>query len=636
MNLDDDIEQVPAKSPDFKTELAKKLLTLVPEVITDGKVDTKKLKELLDDDSADESERFGLFWPGKKRAIRAAQEPTSATLKPAEKESKDWETTENLFIEGDNLEVLKVLQKHYHNKIRMIYIDPPYNTGKDFVYPDNYKEGLQSYLEFTKQVDEEGRKVSTNSDTDGRYHSNWLNMMYPRLKLARNLLTDNGVIFISIDDHEQDNLKKICNEIFGENSYVATFPWRKRTAKSDVPYGVSQDFEWMLAYAKRDFIAGQDIERKYYTTPDYPKDRWRLSDLTTQKLESQRPNSAFDLIDPKTGKKYAYNPKRLWGITKDTFQDYYDKGKIVFPDDYAFLNISIPAYRVFESEDSNKALNKYGNEKALKAISTNLPKNVGMTEDGNKIIFELFGSKVFDFSKPVEYLMEYINFIPAQDFIILDFFSGSAATAHAVMQLNAIDGGSRKHIQVQLPEPTDKKSESYLAGYKTISDIAKERIRRAGEKIKMDLQDNLKNRKIPLDIGFKVYKLADSNFSKWNTSSNIDVGLVQQKLVSMQDNTNNSSSQEDILTEILLKLGLSLTVKTTKTNISGLNVWDIDGLLLAYLDEDNKPSLQQLKDVLASNPAKFVILEDCFSGDDELKTNLSQICKTNKVELWTV
>ena len=223
MQDSDQPQKIDPTTPDFKTELAAKLQELVPEAISDGKVDTQKLKELLDDDSADDSERFGLFWPGKKRAMRAAQEPTTATLKPCKEESKDWDTTENLFIEGDNLEVLKVLQKHYHNKIKMIYIDPPYNTGKDFVYPDNFKEGLQSYLEFTKQVDEDGRKLSTNSDTEGRYHSNWLNMMYPRLKLARNLLTDDGVIFVSIGDQELQNLQKALSEIFGENNELPLF-----------------------------------------------------------------------------------------------------------------------------------------------------------------------------------------------------------------------------------------------------------------------------------------------------------------------------------------------------------------------------------------------------------------------------
>jgi adenine-specific DNA-methyltransferase len=247
---------------------------------------------------------------------------------------------------------------------------------------------------------EAGIKVDTNPDSDGRYHSNWLNMIYPRLLLARQLLKDDGVIFVSIDDNEVHNLRKVMDEVFGEENFVAEFPWKKRTAKSDVPYGVSQDYEWIFCYTKSGFNAGLEYERKYYQTSDYPNDGWRLSDLTTQRSAEERPNSAFDMIDPKSGKTYPYNPKRIWGVSKDTFERYYDKGKIVFPDDYDFLNISIPSYRVFESEDKEKALKKYGSEDAMKTASTQLPKEVGMSENGNKEIVELFGGKIFSFPNP--------------------------------------------------------------------------------------------------------------------------------------------------------------------------------------------------------------------------------------------
>ena len=249
--MNDEIHEIPSTTPDLQTELARQLQELVPEAISDGKVDVAKLTELLATDAADSNERFGLFWPGKKRALRAAQEPTTATLRPAKDQSKDWDTTKNVFIEGDNLEVLKILQKHYHGKIKMIYIDPPYNTGKDFVYPDNYKEGLETYLEWTKQVNEEGKKVSTNSESEGRYHSNWLNMMYPRLKLARNLLRDDGVIFISIDDHEQDTLKRICNEIFGEDNLIAVVPTVMNLKGNQDAFGFAETHDYVLVYARR-------------------------------------------------------------------------------------------------------------------------------------------------------------------------------------------------------------------------------------------------------------------------------------------------------------------------------------------------------------------------------------------------
>src|SRR5690625_2338863 len=248
--MNDDINATPSTTPNFQTELAEQLAELVPEAIADGKVDVTKLQELLSTDAADPTERFGLFWPGKKRALRAAQEPTTATLKPDFENSKDWDTTKNVFIEGDNLEVLKILQKHYHAKIKMIYIDPPYNTGKDFVYPDNYKEGLDTYLEWTRQVNEEGKKLSSNADTDGRYHSNWLNMMYPRLKLARNLLTDDGVILISIDDYEIDNLLKLGKEVFGESNHVATFVWKNKTGGGNDSRDVTSEHEYCVLFAR--------------------------------------------------------------------------------------------------------------------------------------------------------------------------------------------------------------------------------------------------------------------------------------------------------------------------------------------------------------------------------------------------
>lgn len=385
--------------------------------------------------------------------------------------------------------MLKVLQKAYFGKIKCIIIDPPYNTGNDsFIYPDKFSETKEEYMRRVGDKDEEGYLMKEglfrkNSKENGQYHSNWLSMMYPRLFLARNMLKDDGVIFVHIDDNEVHNLRLLMNEIFGEENIISIFPWKKRSAKSDVPNSVSQDYEWILSYKKQNFIAGLPINRKYYTTPDYPNDRWRLSDLTTQKIESDRPNSAFDLIDPKTNKQYAYNPKRLWGITKDTFEDYYKKGKIVFPDDYDFLNITIPAYRVFESEDKQKALSKYGSEQGFKSVSTVLPKEVGMSEDGNKELFNLFKTKYFDFPKPSTLEKFFLNILNDKDLIILDFFAGSGTTAHAVLNLNNEDGGNRKFILVQLPEKTDENSEAFKAGYKTIADISKERIRRVIKKI---------------------------------------------------------------------------------------------------------------------------------------------------------
>ncbi len=359
-------------------------------------------------------------------------------------EQTDPTNSGNKIIQGDNLEALKSLLPEYEGKIKCIYIDPPYNTGNEnWVYNDNVNHPkIKKWL---------GEVVGKDGEDLSR-HDKWLCMMYPRLKLLHKLLADDGAIFISIDDNEQANLKLMCDEIFGRWNYVATFPWRKRTAKSDVPNGISQDYEWISCYSKKEFFAGVKSTRKYRSSDDYPNDRWRLTDLTKQTSAEERPNSAFDMVDPKTGKSYSFNPKRTWAVSVDTFQDYYDKGKIVFPDDYDFLNISIPAYRVFESEDKAKALKKYGRDYILKAVSTNFPKDVGMTKDGNKEIVELFGNKIFSFPKPSSLIQYLFGILNDKDSIILDSFAGSGTTAHAVLNLNKQDGGNRKFILVEMED----------------------------------------------------------------------------------------------------------------------------------------------------------------------------------------
>lgn len=623
-NNQDDINQVPASSPNFKTDLAKKLQELAPEVITDGKVDTKKLKELLDEDTADDSERFGLFWPGKKRAMRAAQEPTTATLKPAKEESKDWDTTQNIFIEGDNLEVLKILQKHYHNKIKMIYIDPPYNTGKDFVYPDNYKEGLQSYLEFTKQVNEEGKKVSTNSDTDGRYHSNWLNMMYPRLKLARNLLTDDGVIFISIDDNEQTNLKLLCDEIFGVENFVALLVWKSRLGKGSTSTQFAVTHEYILCYARN----SQNLDLN--------------QDVRVSEKDSLERIRQWGQGDRKEDRPTMYYPVKIEGQEIYPIRDDGSPGRWRIGKEKMLELIDAGLVTIGQGKGGQKEIYKIkpsGNVTSTAHGSLLDGELVKTTAHGSKEIKILFSDMpyVFDYPKPTTLISFLASLVKEKDYTILDFFSGSGTTADAVMRLNAEDSGNRRHIQVQLPEETNGESQAFKYGFKNIADVSKERIRRAGEKIKQDFAEEIAKRKQPLDVGFKVFKLADTNFAKWQTSSDVDIDSVQQRFLDMRDSSNDDASQEDLLTEILVKLGLPLTVKVNEDNIEGLKVWNVsDKAVVAYLDEHTKPSLDQLRAIADSDPGKIVILEDCFQGDDELKTNLSQICKSKDIELWTV
>ncbi len=623
---DTDIHEISGTSPEFRTQLARQLEELVPEAIADGKVDVAKLKELLQEDAGDTNERFGLFWPGKKRAMRAAQDSTTATLKPAKDLSKDWDTTQNIFIEGDNLEVLKVLQKQYHNAIKMIYIDPPYNTGKDFVYPDNFKEGLQNYLEFSKQVDAGGKKISTNAETTGRYHSNWLNMMHPRLKLARNLLTDDGVIFISIDDTEQDNLKKLCHEIFGENNFIAQFIWKSKLGKVGTTSTVSSTQEYILCYARNgDKSIFKMIERETDGRRENLR-QWGQADR-----REDRPSMFY----PITINGVSVYPKRpdgsdgRWRVSEQRAGELSGAGELQLVkngDEYSI-------YRVFPAGTS------------VTPFETILSE-VGTTAKGSKKLGELGLQAYFDYPKPVELISFFAHLVTSNDDMILDFFSGSGTTAHAVMQLNAEDGGNRKHIQVQLPEPTDEKSEAYKAGYRKISDIARERINRAGEKIKADFADKLAERDTPLDIGYRTYQLSDTNFRKWQSSATNDLGELQARLDLMRESADDNASEEDLLVEVMLKMGLPLTSRTTSRDVAGLTVHqvahgtddeDADVQPVFYLNEHNKPTLEQLRAIVTElTPSKFVILDDAFQGDNELKTNLVQTCKSYDVELWTV
>ena len=619
------MDKMDGMTMNIEQENVEKLKEVFPEVFADGKVDFDKLQGLLGHYIADDKEKYSFSWKGKADSLRLAQKRSTGTLRPCKEESKNWDTTENLYIEGDNLEVLKLLQSSYLNSIKMIYIDPPYNTGNDFVYTDDFADGIAHYKEVT------GQATKSNPETAGRYHTNWLNMMYPRLKLARNLLTDDGVIFISIDDNEQANLKKLCDEVFGEDNFVAVFPWRKRTAKSDVPFGVSQDYEWILVYAKsQDFLAAiEGGTRKYFETPDFPGRPWRIHDLTKQTSASERPKSFFTLVNPKTGKEYPANPNRTWAITKDTFEGYYKQGKIVFPDDYDFLNITQPAFRYFKDDDEKKAGEMFG----CIAVSTNLPKEIGMTKEGTAEITELFEKKVFGFPKPVALLKFLISITTKfdNDAIILDFFSGSATTAHAVMQLNAEDGGHRRFICVQLPEKTDEQSEAYKAGYKTICEIGKERIRRAGEKIKEENKDKegIEN----LDIGFKVFKLDSSNLVKWDNTPTTDEEEVKKRIQQSLFYLLEGRSDLDLVYEIMLKYGLSLTLPVEERKFDGVTAYIInhpDYKVLVCLEPNI--TLSAVEEMDKETIGTYIFADRCFA-DANILSNTEEILKKKDKEM---
>ena len=638
------IDRIAALFPNCVTEMLDEEHSTPEKKVYKRAVNFELLKQMLSPDVVDGDEAYEFTWVGKKAAIVEANKPIRKTLRPCVEESKDWDSTENLYIEGDNLEVLKLLQESYLGKVKMIYIDPPYNTGNDFIYADDFMRSQEEENEQMGMYDEDENRLFKNTDTNGRFHSDWCSMIYSRLMLARNLLTDDGVIFTSIDDNEVDNLKKICDEVFGAVNYVATFPWRKRTAKSDVPFGVSQDYEYILCFAKSsNFVASVDgKERKYYETPDFAGRPWRVHDLTKQTTASERPNSYFTIVNPKNGEEYPANPNATWRITVDTIEDYLAQNRIVFPGDYEFLKISKPVLRYWKEDDMKKAGDKFGKV----AVSTKLPDNIGMSQDGTKEITNLLGTKAFSFPKPTVLIKYLISTSTEEGDFILDFFSGSATTAHAVMQLNAEDGGHRKFIMVQLPEKCDEASEAYKAGYKNICEIGKERIRRAGEKIRIDLggdaainlfaatdnpdledklckkfdekMDRVKN----LDIGFRVLKLDDTNMKDvYYAPDDYDQGM----LAGLESNIKDDRTDLDLLFGCLIDWGLPLSLPYKSEQLGGCTVHTYnDGDLIACFDANVSESV--VKEIAQRKPLRAVFRDSGFASSPE-KINVFEIFK---------
>lgn len=621
-NTPDETHKISGSTPNFRNALVSELANLWPEVVADGIVDFEKLRELLGADASDDRERYGLFWPGKRRALSISQEQTSATLTPDLENSAHWNSTKNVFIEGDNLEVLKILQKHYHGKVKMIYIDPPYNTGKDFVYPDNFKEGLANYLEWSRQVNDEGKKVSTNSETEGRYHSNWLTMMYPRLKLARNLLTEDGVIFISIDDNELDNLLKLCKEIFGEHNHLATIIWKSKAGGANDSGEIAVDHEYIVGFARKSngSVLGLDPDAVAATNYNLMDERgkYALRRLDQQNLQYSK-SMDYVLIGP-DGAEYKLEhkdndrPNAIWRWSKDKVAR--EMEQLVFKDGYVYT--------------------KFYEQKGGKPRSLFIDERFGRTRTGSTEVRELLKGEYFDNPKPTKLIKTLIAMSTEPDSIILDFFAGSGTTGHAVMALNQEDGGQRQFIQVQLPEPTDEDSDARKAGYATISAISRERLRRAGAQLKVTQETTLVSSESMMDFGFRAYKLAESGFSKWRIQSSIAQNELEQHLMDLRDSANDSASATDLLVELLLKQGYSLTEDILSVVIDGVELLQVaNGLIYAYLDQSHKPSATFLREVLSRKPERLIILEDSFQGDDELKTNILQECKSQNVELWT-
>ena len=624
-----------SQSVDFVAQNIETLKTLFPTIVKEGKIDLKELQALLGDDVETEEEYYRFTWAGKSMARREANKPSTATLRPDKESSKDWDTTQNIFIEGDNLEVLKLLQKSYANKIKMIYIDPPYNTGKDFVYKDNYNDNLGNYLAITGQVDEDGKRITTNSESDGRYHSNWLNMMYPRLKLARNLLREDGVIFISIDDNEVDNTKKVCNEIFGEDNFQGLFIVNSTPNARD--YGhIGKMHEYILFYSKNLLLTTtneiEEIEKTFkYSDVNGGFNIHPLYNSNEAFTNVNRPNLFYPFflnpdsrslegfyeiqLEKKDGWIEVYPPKSV----KNNVQFVWRWGKEKAKEN---LNIEIVGYK---TDDEFRIVQKMRH--TTKLIRSLLLEKTYSSRRGTAELEELLGGKIFSFPKPLD-LIKNISFAGlGKNDTILDFFAGSGTSAHATLKLNSEDKGTRKFICIQLPELTDEKSEAFQAGYKTISEITKERIRRAGEKIKSEMKKDLfSEQDKTLDIGFRAFKLDSSNIRAWDGNPD----ALEANLFNAGINIKENRTEEDVLYEILLKYGLDLTMPIEQKEIAGKQVFNIGlGALFICLGDNITTAVAEgigkWKEELQPLTCKVIFKDTGFT--DVEKTNSMQILK---------
>lgn len=611
-----DAQSPEAHSADLKAENIAKLKALFPELITEGPngvaVNQDVLKQLVGDATVtDADEKYGLNWHGKRAARQLALTPSTGTLLPCPDESVDWDTTQNLMIEGDNLEVLKLLQKSYAGKVKLIYIDPPYNTGKDFVYPDNFQDNIKNYLELTGQLDS-GQKISSNTEASGRFHTDWLNMMYPRLRLAKELLHKDGAIFISIDDGEINNLKKICDQVFNEENFVSTIIWEKRYSPQNAVQWFSEAHDFILVYARNKetwipnlLARSEEMNSRYRNLDNDPRGNWKPTDATAQAGHGTAAQF-YELTSP-SGRTFSPPNGRCWVYTKHRMEEMIADNRVWFGGN----GDSAPAIKRFLTEVKQgvacQTIWKY--------------EEVGHNQEGKKEIKSLFPEEVpFDTPKPsrlINRILELSTTNSEQD-IVLDFFSGSGTTGHATYKSNSLDNGKRRFILVQLPELVEN------SRYPTISEVTKERLRRAGAKVKVDNPD------WQGDTGFRVFKLATSNIRAWNQQPD-DLEL---SLFTHQDHLLEGRSEADVLYELLLKLGLDLCVPIEQQQIAGKTVHSIGGgVLLACLTEQiTRDQVEDLAQGIvawhkAQAPASdsTCVFRDSAFADDITKTNLAAI-----------
>ena len=613
------MDKMKFETQDMTAENIDKIAALFPNCVTEmrdegGKVkrgiNFEMLRQMLSPDVVDGDECYEFTWVGKKASIVEANKPIRKTLRPCPEESKNWDTTENLYIEGDNLEVLKLLQEAYLGKVKMIYIDPPYNTGNDFIYADDFMRSQEEENEQMGMYDEDDNRLFKNTDTNGRFHSDWCSMMYSRLILARNMLAEDGLLFVSIDDNEQENLKKICDEVFGISNFIAQMVWQKRTSP-DARRIVSTGHEYILVYANKienghallNPLPFDTADYERYKNPDNdPNGPWMSTDCTAQAGHGTK-DQFYDMVTP-AGRVIKLQSGLCWRYTKKRMDEEIAAGHIWFGMD----GQGVPRKKTYLAERKGKTMWTWWPNT-----------EVGHTQEATKELSSLLGqSGIMDFPKPVRLMERIVQIASNKDSIVLDFFSGSATTAHAVMQLNAEDGGHRKFIMVQLPEPCDEQSEAYKAGYKNICEIGKERIRRAGEKIKEESPLTTQN----LDVGFRVLKLDDSNMKDvYYAADDYD----QRSLMDMISNIKEDRTDLDLLFGCLLDWGLPLSMPYTSEQIDGCTIHTYnDGDLIACFDANVPESV--VKEIAMRKPLRAVFRDSSFA-DSPSKINVFEIFK---------
>lgn len=646
-----DIEKMELTSMDIADEKRQQLKQLFPEVFTEGKVDIEKLKTVLGDMVETGRERYSMNWSGKSDCMKIIQQPSIGTLKPSRDESINFDETQNVFIEGDNLETLKLLQKSYFGKVKMIYIDPPYNTGKDFIYPDNYTETLETYLQYTEQIDSHGRKYSTNAETSGRFHTKWLNMMYPRLYLSRNLLSEDGILFVSINDYEYDNLTKILNEIYGEENHLATFVWINE-GNIDNQSKIKRNHEYIIAFAKNELC----FQHPPIIDPNIPNTSKLFRDVIENTIVKNGPkNPVSDIVLPigfpanflngKILPKENYWPAISCPIevengktknevilssgwsSKDLLLDYINNGFNPLSDakgqetSFYLTNTGAVYVSKVRSESQSHVLTALNNMGTVQAEAKKL-EEIGI---------------VFDYPKPRE-LLEYLICIgSSDDSLILDFFSGSCGIAHAVFIANLKHSSKRRFICVQLPEPCKDDSEEFRRGFRTVAEIGKKRIIATIDEMEKSNTDKIGINNNVLDMGVRIFKLDKSNFKIWDGTSPApnDPTAIEKQLDLHIDHIDPSSTPEDILYELLLKAGYELTTKVEKIMMDKKTVYSVsDGALLICLESELTKEL--IKDMANKEPVRVICLDEGFKDNDQLKTNAVQIMRSREIEFRTV